>query len=693
MTSETCSACGVRVPSNAPKGLCPACLLLPDTVTMSGTDEGSRPEENLLARPGRGAPVRIGDYELLERIGRGGMGVIYKARHVRIHRVVALKMIAVGELASEGELRRFHAEAEAAATLDHPNIVPIYEVGAHEGRPYFTMKLLEGGTLAEHIERFRGDGRSAAAMVATIARAVHYGHQRGVLHRDLKPANILLDAAGRPHVADFGVAKRLERESGLTETGVVIGTPRYMAPEQAEGRVKEITTAADGYSLGAILYELLTGDPPYDGATATEILEQAGAARPAPPTALNAGIHRDLEMICLKCLERDPALRYGSAAALAEDLDRYCEGEPILARPVGAVARALRAARRHPALTLGLAGSFALLLLTIMAAFSLASARQAALIAVMQESNARHARIVAMTYLAQLERFSRTVVNEAERPEIRRLLEDGDEPGLQAWLDAVAQREQVDFENWMIQDGTGSIAARAPTAPSVHHSYAYRDYFRGARDRTGARALDAVHISRVFTSTIDFRNKFAIAVPIWNGPTDYPKFLGVLTADLTTAPTMGLPGRRTALAGPIDGDEEHYEIIIHPAYEADKKAVSIDNPHLRAIRPPVLSQPELKLFDEGSAEDRPPVLDADYRDPVIREQGGADRQWLAAFAPVGNTELVAIVVEPYDELIYPDAARTRRILLWGGAALGLLLAIGWMRAARGRGRRRAPAPP
>ena len=663
-------------------GLCPSCLL----AGPAGPAHGEEPAP-LSGTSG----ARFGDYELIEPIARGGMGVVYKARHTRIQRVVALKMIAVRELATESELYRFRAEAEAAANLDHPNIVPIYEVGEHGGRPYFTMKLIDGGSLAAQIERLRGDGLRAAALVATIARAVHHGHRRGILHRDLKPANILLDAEGKPHVGDFGVAKHLEGEIGITETGAVIGTPGYMAPEQAEGRVKEITTAADVYSLGAILYELCTGRLPYPGPTAADVLEQAKAGPPLRPTALGARVHRDLETICLKCLELDAALRYASASALAEDLDRFCDGEPILARRVGALARVLGAARQSPALSLGVAGTLALLLISTGAALSLARARESALIEATRENLRWEVQVVARDYLVeQLEPEGLAVVASSERPELEALLAGADEAGLQAWLDELARRDPTRFASWMIQDATGRVLARTPAATSVDPGLHVRDYFRGARARAGRRSLDAVHVSRVYTSRIDGRDKFAISVPLWDGAAEHPHLLGVLSAKVTTTPAMGLPGRRTALAGRSDDDQTRYRIIVHPEYRTDDEAAPLDASLLPALRPRADAPEGPELAPARWADDRTAVTD-DYRNPVARGRADASRRWLAAFAPVGDTELVAIVQVPYDEVIYPDAARTRRLFYFFGAPLGLLLAVGWAWAVRGRARRKAPA--
>jgi WD40 repeat protein/tRNA A-37 threonylcarbamoyl transferase component Bud32 len=287
----------------------------------------------------------FGDYELLEVIARGGMGVVYKARQVSLNRMVALKMILKGELATPRDLARFRAEAEAAANLDHPNIVPIYEVGEHDGQQYYAMRYVEGTSLSG---RPRADSRSEARLVAAVAGAVHHAHRRGVLHRDIKPSNILVDSAGTPLVADFGLAKRVDADRSLTESGAVVGTPRYMAPEQAAGR-KDLTVAADVYSLGVVLYERLTGRTPFTGETVLAVLRQVRETEPPRPSSLCPGLDRDLETVCLKCLEKEPGKRYASAEGLADDLARWLRGEPIVARPSSIRERVVRWAKRRPA--------------------------------------------------------------------------------------------------------------------------------------------------------------------------------------------------------------------------------------------------------------------------------------------------------------------------------------------------------
>jgi WD40 repeat protein len=297
----------------------------------------------------------FGDYELL---ARGGMGVVYRARQVSLRRVVAVKMILSGHFASRADVQRFLAEAEAAANLDHPNIVPIYEVGTHGGLHYYSMKLIEGGSLASGAPELTRDPRRVAQLVADVARAIHHAHQLGVLHRDLKPANVLLDASGRPMVTDFGLAKRIDVRSDVTQTGSVIGTPSFMAPEQARGE-KLITTAADIYSLGAILYSLLAGRPPFVGDSVVQILERVRDAEPERLRRVAPHVDRDLETICLTALQKQPQKRYGSALELAEDLARWLAHEPIRARPAGAVERVGKWARRRPAAAALVCVSFA----------------------------------------------------------------------------------------------------------------------------------------------------------------------------------------------------------------------------------------------------------------------------------------------------------------------------------------------
>src|SRR5262245_2595746 len=290
----------------------------------------------------------LGDYELLEEVGRGGQGVVFRARQKSLNRIVALKVISLGQWASKAHLKRFRLEAEAAAKLEHPGIVPIHEVGERDGSCYLSMKFVEGGQLDEVARREPMPIRSAVEIIAKVARTVHYAHEHGILHRDIKPGNILLDQKGDPHLTDFGLARLVESESSVTQTLDVLGTPSYMAPEQAVGNNSAITSVTDVYGLGAVLYQLLTGQPPFAGGATYETIKLLLDTEPRQPRLLNPKIDRDLSTICLKCLEKDPKRRYSSALALAEDLERWLKHEPIQARHTGMVARGKKWIQRNP---------------------------------------------------------------------------------------------------------------------------------------------------------------------------------------------------------------------------------------------------------------------------------------------------------------------------------------------------------
>lgn len=406
--TNTCRECGGAVPRDAPFGSCPICLL--------ELGVGPRPE-----LPSKTVPSRFGDYELLETIGRGGMGVVYKARQLSLNRMIALKMLTPHSAAFSTVAERLRLEAEAAGSLQHPNIVGIHEVGEHEGHPFFTMEFVEGAGMDKFIEpagyrfpRFhRRDGdqtrepqASAVRTLITIARAVDYAHKHGVLHRDLKPANVVIDAAGEPHLTDFGLAKILGREREReTESGSILGTPAYMAPEQASGGTKRVSTAADIYSLGAVFYEMLTGHPPFRGDTPLETLRRVTEVEPASPTTLNSSVDADLATICLKCLEKDPQRRYATALELAEDLERWLRREPIEARPLGSAGRFWRWCRREPRLAGMASGLIILLTLTTLLALTLYY-RERDRLAVAREEEVRKTAVM----------FAR-LAKEANRPE------------------------------------------------------------------------------------------------------------------------------------------------------------------------------------------------------------------------------------------------------------------------------------
>jgi serine/threonine-protein kinase len=697
VSTPQCSRCGSTLSA---AGLCPRCLLL------GGLDE----EPELLSDPD--TPHHVGDYELIEPLARGGMGIVYRARHVRLGRVVALKMLACGELASEAELHRFRAETEAAARLDHPHIVPIYEVGEHDGCPFFTMKLMEGGHLAEHLERFRGHPRRAAEVLVALARAVHHGHQRGILHRDLKPANVLLDGSGRPHVADFGVARHLDDAAAYTRSGVVVGTPSYMAPEQAAGHSRHQTTAVDIYGLGAILYELLTGQPPFMAESSAQVLRRVLETDPLPPRQLDAHIDRDLETICLKCLEKNPERRYRSAEELAEELERYLHGEHILARPVGRLARGWRWCRRHP-MPAGIVASIAwLLLVTAGASLTVVRAQVDDREREELSANLYAARTVAGTVLFKLEQYSDAVEQTARDPRLPRLYQRRDTRALQDFcrktLAAYDEPRQglrlpdgeSPFDSWLLLDTQGAPLARCPDAPPGYFwkTFEWRDYFRGAKQRAfEGRTLP--YVSRAFRSEADETYRFAISAPVL-APTG--EWLGVLLGLPGTGSTLGSlrlndpdAHHRTAIlvaprdrtrdeaAGPLPQD---YIVLLHDAL-GHGESLPLDADTARRLDATRYSQPRPDSDQLRMPDPWPTVTAADHRDPLSKEEG----PWLAAFAPVGFTDFVVIVETRADDAVETDKALARRLALWGGvpfllgeALLGLLLWSSWRSAARWR---------
>ncbi|HEY6152677.1 MAG TPA: protein kinase [Candidatus Udaeobacter sp.] len=373
---RACRRCGAKIFSDAPEGLCTGCALEAALGTFHGVvvpgadnvpveypeTDHAHAEEHI-----RTAPVlakllgELGDYELLEEIGRGGQGVVFRARQKSLNRIVALKVIGLGQWATPAHLKRFRLEAEAAASLDHPCIVPIYEIGERDGQCYFSMKFIEGGQLDEVINHAPMSIRETVELVAKVARTVFYAHEHGILHRDIKPGNILLDKKGEPHLTDFGLARLVESESTVTRTVEVLGTPSYMAPEQAGGNNIKLTRATDVYGVGAVFYYLLTGNPPFAGGTTYETIKLLLETEPRPPRLWNAKVDRDLSTICQKCLEKDPECRYSSASAVADDLERWLKHEPIQARRTGFIGRGKKWLQRNPTAAMLVSLSLALI--------------------------------------------------------------------------------------------------------------------------------------------------------------------------------------------------------------------------------------------------------------------------------------------------------------------------------------------
>src|SRR5438874_6698877 len=373
--ARVCGKCGNTIFDTAPQGLCSVCLF--DTGLSILTESVGGPNAKDFGADNDSTSTDAAelfsasdDYELLEEIGRGGQGVVYRARQKSLNRTVALKIIGISHGRTKAHLKRFRLEAEAAAKLNHPFVVPIHEIGQRKGRCYFSMGLVEGGRLDQIAKREPMSPRQATEVIAKLARTVHYAHQHSVVHRDIKPGNILLDTKGEPHLTDFGVARLLETENDATCTIEVSGTPSYMAPEQAHANNGHVSSATDVYGLGAVLYQLLAGQPPFIGGTPFETVRLLLETEPRQPRLLNPKVDRDLSTICLKCLEKDPKRRYSSALALAEDLEHWLRHEPIRAHRTGIFTRGRKWVRRNPSIAVLVTLSVALAIgLAVMASY------------------------------------------------------------------------------------------------------------------------------------------------------------------------------------------------------------------------------------------------------------------------------------------------------------------------------------
>jgi serine/threonine-protein kinase len=609
---------------------------------------------------------RLGDYELLAEIGRGAMGVVYRAKPAGTNMFVALKRVEAAGLDGAVAVRRFREEVENASGLRHPHIVPIFHVGEQGGRPYYTMEFVSGGSLEQKLAAFQSNPRAAVALVAKVAHAVHYAHQRRLLHRDLKPANILLDEAGEPHVADFGLAARLDAEGELTG-GIMGGSLPWMAPEAVRGD-PTLTTAVDVWALGVVLYEVLTGRRPFPGTDRKEVRRAILDTEPPSARDVNPRLDRDLDAVCRRCLQKDPDERYESAAALAEDLERWLRHEPVRARKAGRLERLAKWVRRKPAV----AGSLVLLALVAVAgaiaAASMAREQDRRLRQEVCRGNEFAARHVASSVLGRLREYGDAVAATADEELLHRACAAKDFDAVEAFLkarllDSPVAKGAPPFATAFVLDGDGVIRAEWPQRRQVVGGhFGDRDYFRGAVARADRPDRERVHLSQVFTSKNDGLDKLAVSVPFRPAGEKGPVW--VLGATVPTNRSLGLDTlhdeRRqvlAALVAPREGDG--HVILVHRGYPDDRPEPTVEFPAAR-----------LRPTGDGYAPDD------DYVDPVAARHPRFSGRWLVGFAPVPETGLIVLVQQPYDEAVAPHRAFFRRFVEWVGAAGVVAILLG-----------------
>jgi serine/threonine-protein kinase len=613
-------------------------------------------------------------YTIETVVGVGGMGAVYKARDDKFDppRQVAIKLISAEvTLADTPEAReRFKAEANALAQLKDPRFVRIYDIGEFAQHPFLVMEFVEGSSLANWAEA-RMDPRDAAELIASLASAMSHAHALDIVHRDLTPSNILLEGADRhrPKIADFGIAMKLDKTEKAATPGTVAGTPSYMAPEQASGLTVDGRT--DIYMLGAVLYELLTGKPPPQSTSTFDTRDKVITQFPEPPRLLNRRVDRDLQAICLMCLEKDPSKRYQSAEELAKELERWLDGRETKARKWGQAESILRACKRYPIATALIAATAILLMATAVTAMSVAKERKDRLEQESLRSNSYLANSVASHVLLQLQEWSKPVVDAAQDPKLRELLKTENRKDLQEYLANLRHMlgDESPFEDWFVVDREqGKLLAISPMrAPLLDRRYAGRDYFLAAIDHAarGRIAGESVHVSRVFRpekgNNDDNGSEFAISVAVRDGANRSAPVVGVLVVTLTTDSKMGLVqlvhGRRRAVLigrGDINpprpnaepGAIEGYYVLFHPGSSRGDTARPVQSRATeeiggRRLEQPEYQPPDVLAFDPGKA------IDANYVDPLD------NKRQLVGFAQVGNTDLAVMVQQPYDQAVEP----------------------------------------
>lgn len=622
---------------------------------------------------------RNGDSEFgnIEYIGQGGMGVVYKAYDKNFDRWVALKFSAPSHLIGAAGVERFRTEAQSMARLRHPNIVTIHETGEHEGRPYFVMELIEGTPLSECVDEYIIRPREAAPLVETVAMAVHHAHQRRILHNDLKPANILLNEESRPHVTDFGLARRLGEGAASSATGTVGGTAGYMSPEQIDGR--EITTASDVYGLGAILYTLLTGRAPFHGKTVQETLKQVQNADPTPPSVLNPKVDSDLEAICLRCLKKHRSERYVSASSLAHDLERYRNGTETIARPWTRRERVVSWCRRNKVQAGLVTGVVAVWIFAIVMALSVAHARKTHLLQLTTENAGFAAKDLAQTALLQLRHLARNIELVSASGRLAASLTNDDRQGLDEIVKSLCNDQSVPFNTCYVINRDGIMVAHAPRADyMLGGDFSWRDHFQGAKAKTAVPTGSTIHVSRVYRGRSDNVYKFAVSVPILDR---HNNFLGTIATSVTTDSSMGPvflhdDSRKVALIAPTDinSPEElrsnKHVIVYHPGYRKGIDPVEFPAIDRIKVKPAQSSQqPEL-------AQPKPSIFqDNNYADPAASVAPEYAGRWIAGFAPVGNTGFIVAVQERFEDAVSLEPSTVWSLVLGSAFASAVAIAI------------------
>lgn len=624
----------------------------------------------------------FGEYELLDQLGEGGAGVVYRAQHRELKRVVALKLLRGGPAASDAERKRFKVEALSVAQLQHPGLVTLFEVGEVEGTPFIAMEYMPARSLSDLLKAEGPfDPDRAATYLRAVAEAIHFAHQRGVIHRDLKPSNILLDTYNQPRVSDFGLARHLDAPSDLTGSGDLVGTLRYASPEQLRGHRKDVGVASDIYSLGATLYEFITGKHPFTGDSMAELQEKILHQDPPPIGIVRPGTPVDLITICSKCLAKETERRYATAADLAKDLGRFLRREPVHARPITRWIRTQRWMRRHPRMTITLLAGGVATAIAMFGAWVATRSLERELCDAVLLGNVHAAQGIANTVLWQFATLGESVATLSQDTRIKTALSQSDTNRLKGMVEEFcrlnAVGDQGHFNTLVIEDANGKALAHGPRQFNIDGLiFAGRDYFQGARTHPpGSTGRDAVHVSRVFHSQDDGLYKLAVAAPVW----DQGRFLGVVAATIKLRQDLGHPlgdsMRTVALVAPLDlnsrerpasaNPERIYTVVLHPALEATNVSIQIPQGVIRGAQAPAPGG----AFVLRTPTPPETLMNPAYRDPceILSPKWGGT--WLAGFAPVGNTECVVVVQQRESDTLTVVRSLAKRFALWGSIAV------------------------